>query len=566
MKNFTLFILLFLFGKTGFIFAQPNCAAGTATETLNTTNAKITLSSTGIWAYDPSGNTAYEWPYSEDIPIDGPGIISAGNFWMGGYDNGGNLHMSGKTYGQGNDNGFWPGPINSNTLTTNEEDCANWDKLFKVTQSEIESFLSDYNDNDQLDDPIPESILGWPANGNVHFVDIHGFDLPETNSNLAPYYDENGDAEYNPLDGDYPQIKCADQAVWWVFNDLGNAGFLNTDPIGVEVQIMAYAYESSSSNIANTSFYDIKTIYRRDEALNDVYMGLWMDTDLGCPYDDYLGVVPEENLVYVYNADAVDGQSGLNCQGISTYGQEPPMVGIKMLRGPLDQFGGDIDTISSFIALPDESTPLPPSPTYAFEYYRVMSGIRADGAPYLNPNNEITKFLYSGNPANANQWSMCSEETSISDQRFFMSVGPVDYFLPGSTNLMTFSVTVQPQPSMPCPDVADLINDTNLHLWTFNNPGDYCDMTVNTNEVLTKEIGLSVFPNPATDFINFRLSEEENFTTIRLYRMDGQLVRKEENLKDDNVKIAREDLATGTYIYQIQTQAGVSVSGKFLLE
>ncbi len=566
MKNFTLIIFLILFGKANFINAQPNCAAGTATETLNTTNAKITLSSTGIWAFDPSGSTSYEWPYNEDIPIEGPGLISTGNFWMGGYDDGLNLKMAGKLYGQGDNNGFWPGPIHSNTLTTNNEDCANWDKLFKVTQSEIESFLADYNDNNQLDDPIPANILGWPAMNNAHFFDIHGFDLPVTDSGLAPFYDMDGNNIYDPMAGDYPQIKCADQAVWWVFNDIGNTSFLNIDPIGVEVQILAYAYESASSNIANTSFYDIKTIHRGEEALNDVYMGLWIDPNLGCPYDDYLGVVPEENLVYVYNADAVDGQSGLSCQGISTYGQEPPMVGIKMLRGPLDQFGGDIDTISSFIALPDGSTPVPPNPTQAFEYYRVMSGLRADGAPYLNPNNEITKFLYPGNPANEDQWSMCSEGASISDQRFFLSVGPIDYISPGTTNLMTFSVTVQPQPSMPCPGVTDLINDTNLHLWTFTNPGDYCDMMVGTNAVLTKDIGLSVFPNPASDFINFQLSEEETFATIRLYRMDGQLVTKEENLKNYNVRIFRKDLATGTYVYQIQTKTGASVSGKIILE
>ena len=69
---------------------------------------------------------------------------------------------------------------------------------------------------------------------------------------LAPYYDRDGDGNYNPDNGDNPwyddilgrdDIKCGfdrrislygDETHWWVFNDKGNIHTeTNGDPIGM---------------------------------------------------------------------------------------------------------------------------------------------------------------------------------------------------------------------------------------------------------------------------------------------------------------------------------------------
>ena len=94
--------------------------------------------------------------------------------------------MSGKLYGQDDSNGYWPGPLNEDGSITND-DCNNWDRLFKVNRTDIDNFESDYADNQQLDNPIPESILGWPGKGNPNFSTIHGFELPNTVAGLAPF-------------------------------------------------------------------------------------------------------------------------------------------------------------------------------------------------------------------------------------------------------------------------------------------------------------------------------------------------------------------------------------------
>jgi hypothetical protein len=42
---------------------------------------------------------------------------------------------------------------------------------------------------------IPKFILEWPAHGNL---------ANKEDYYLAPFYDYNGDGNYNPYDGDYP--------------------------------------------------------------------------------------------------------------------------------------------------------------------------------------------------------------------------------------------------------------------------------------------------------------------------------------------------------------------------
>jgi len=193
-----------------------------------------------------------------------------------------------------------------------------------------------------------------------------------------------------------------------------------------------------------------------------------------------------------------------------------------------------------------------------------LTGRKRDVSHYINPANEITNFVYSGNPAEPSEWSMCSEETEPVDSRILMSMGPMR-MLPGQSNLMVFALVVQPQPELPCIDIGDLVDSANLPSPS-NFSNFFCNLTVDTQEENLRSKNLSVFPNPASDQINFQLSVPETFASIRLYTMHGQLVRKENNLQSSKMVLFRNELAAGTYIYQIQTLAGDSVSGKIMLK
>ena len=305
------------------------------------------------------------------------------------------------------------------------------------------------------------------------------------------------------------------------------------------------------------------------EPLDSLYAGIWIDPDLGCPIDDYFGCAPDENLAYVYNSDAVDGFDDGTCNGISTY-EEAPILGLKLLEGPLNDQGERLGMTSLVHYINGGSTPTPPAnigdPFQANEFYKYLTGRKLDGSPYLNPANQPTNFVFSDNPGETPEgWSMCSEEIDPFDFRIVMSMGPMN-LNPGAVNNMTFAVVVQPQPELPCPDISNLIAAADLPVPNNESGNLFCGLTVDTDEVNLLSTNLSVFPNPATDQLNFQLSESESFLSIRLFRMDGQLVRKEENLPSTNIVLSRNDLASGTYFYQVQTQSGNSFSGRVILK
>ena len=82
---------------------------------------------------------------------------------------------------------------------------------------------------------------------------------------------------------------------------------------------------------------------------------------------------------YMYNEDALDGQTGCACpQGVNTYCDEVPILGVDYFRGPLDENGEEIG-MSSFTYYNNGGvgSPAPGTtdPATAQEYYNYLSGL-----------------------------------------------------------------------------------------------------------------------------------------------------------------------------------------------
>ena len=104
----------------------------------------------------------------------------------------------------------------------------------------------------------------------------------------------NGDNLYNPMDGDYPDIK-GDQMSWCVFNDNMTKTETNSDPMLLEVHSSAYVSNCNNSQdalgrlLSYTTFYHFD-VYNRSYSLYDsCYFGVWTDFDLGYAGDDFVG-------------------------------------------------------------------------------------------------------------------------------------------------------------------------------------------------------------------------------------------------------------------------------------
>jgi len=94
----------------------------------------------GDFGWDLS-NGVYLPNYNPVNPSLSPGTIFLGGLWYGGADPAGNLVLKATNYRSDGNTSFYAGPLDPLTGTTEEFTCANWDRHFRVTSTEVNDFL-----------------------------------------------------------------------------------------------------------------------------------------------------------------------------------------------------------------------------------------------------------------------------------------------------------------------------------------------------------------------------------------------------------------------------------------
>lgn len=564
-----------------------DCARATADidQQINNVRARL-LNGGDVWWDGDDGR--YVVP---KVPAGQPEVSSifAGAVWVGGYDPAGNLKMAGMTYGtsQGQTD-FWPGPLDQFTGGTDKTTCTNWDRFFRVYATEIRQHLSLYNralkgEGEYTPDLIPNGVKGWPSKGNPHFVDVWGFELPLTGQGLAGYFDENQDGIYDPLDGDFPVIeieKCTDydqgdlpqypdEMIFWIYNDNGGVHTeTNGDAIQMEIQVQAFAY-ATNDFINDMTFQRYKLINRAIEDIRECYFAMWVDPDLGCHTDDYVGCDTTRSLAFIYNQDAVDGQTGCSCpNGVNTYCTNVPILGIDYFRGPkgnvpLRDSNGEvvldpvtIDTIFVRVELGMSSFTYynnggiggnPPGtndPGSGQEYYNLITGKWRDGSPVVfggngyNTGGRPVKYAFPSVPNcnNPNQcWSMCTAGLGEGDRRTLQATGPM-VLKPGDVNELIVGAVWIPEVDYPCPDISLLLKADDVSQALFDNCFDITDgpdapdldwieMDRQIIAILTNDTDSAVTNNAYERYNELDLSAPATLPRDqRLYRFEGYKV------------------------------------------
>lgn len=358
--------------------------------------------------------------------------IFVGNLWMGGLDPAGNLKVSANQYNQVNQSSYKPGPLDQNTGQAFDDLADLFDRVWSVNRTDILALQEDFLDG-TIDMPIPKDILEWPASGSPFFEGV--FD----NQFCAPFYDNNSDGVYDPLTGDYPVLGnfdgiFPDQMLFAVFNDLQPNSNIQATGLRTEIHLTMYAFNCVDNEAMNHSvFTRHKVINRGVEDLRDFRLGLFIDGDLGCHTDDYIGCDPANQLFYNYNQDPVDGNPGNSCDGgIDPFQTEVPVQSTRFLN----------QEMSKYIAFlnPGVGGPLPQTadPQTAPEFYNYLNGVWRDGTPLTvggtgyNPNSmDETSFIFPGNPNESAEWSMLEENIGSGDWRSLATLA-IDNFSPGS--------------------------------------------------------------------------------------------------------------------------------------
>lgn len=481
-------------GKTASYYksASATCAAASSQVSLNINNVRTTLLNGGDMWWNLN-DARYEVPKVD--PNSGvPSVHSlfAGAVWLGGIDAGGQLKVAAQTYRQsGND--FWPGVLDDQA-NIDDATCLSYDKHWVVYGSEIDAFIADPT-------TIPDNILGWPAKGNQNVRGANGT-LLNIQDDLAPFFDNDGDGLYDPTQGDYPVLNntCgsvyADQMIFWVYNDKGNIhSETGGQAIGVQVGALAFAF-TTTDEVNNMTFYKYDILNKASSPIGQFYMGQWVDADLGCFNNDYVGCDTTLGLGYAYNGTATDPDCASRGYGVSV-----PIVGVDYFEGPFADLGNGIDDdndglidegsngidddADGVIDNPEEREKLGMStftyynndfsitgnPETAVNFYNYMVGFWKDGSPFTSDVEDAyggsvpTKYMFPSDPGGGAfpaSWSECSSGNAPADRRWLQASGPFT-LQPGARNQITIGVVwVQQSSQASCAADIDLLRTADL--------------------------------------------------------------------------------------------------------
>ncbi len=493
---------------------RMSCAQAVRQTDLDINNVRARLLVGGdVWWDGSSGR--YIVPNVQPGEVEVSSIF-AGAVWIGGIDPAGNLKLAAQTYGTSNGGSdFWPGPLTEDG-TVEDEVCAQWDNFFTVTGAEIDLHIAQFQEAqaagiDYDVSLIPEGVRGWPGLGNPFFFDIFGFELPTAEQGLGAFFDVDESGDYNPEFGDYPIIEIRnciepqypDEMKFWIYNDAGNIHTeTGGDAIQMEIQVQAFAY-ATNDELNNMTFNRYKLINRAQESIDSTYFAMWVDADLGCFDDDFIGCDTTRSMMYIYNADAVDGSTGDACTGgVETYGDDIPYLGVDYFRGPLapkvvlpdgtcrnPRIGEPADTIveigmTSFLYYNNGGSgtadPAQVDPTNAVEYYNYLTGSWRDGSLVTFGGSGLggtvpVQFTFPDAPNDNNGWSMCSAGLPEEDRRTIQASGPFRLD-PGQLNELIIGVPWVPSvTSYPCPDIGRLQRADDIAQGLFNSCFDIID-------------------------------------------------------------------------------------------
>jgi hypothetical protein len=589
-KKLLLMLLLFAIANSNKAQAQSvaDCAAPSSKVWLDINNVRAIIHNGGDkWMQRDPQYPGYEVPKGS-----GKHSIYAGGLWIGGLNGSNQLKLAGQTYREhGND--FFPGPLAIGTAQTSAAVCAQYDKHYKITKSEVREFIENLRNPDVQNYTIPEVILNWPAHGNT----AQGY-----SNYLAPFVDVDGNGVYNPLKGDYPGYDfdksgtCEDrlfgqQTIWWVFNDKGNShSQTNGIPIGIEIQAQAFAY-ATNDDIDNATFYYYKLINRSSNSLSQAYFGIWTDGDIGRYTDDYAGCDVERGLGFFYNGTEIDGSGGSG-----DYGAHPPALGIDFLKGPyMDPDGTDnlkgiylgqsingqgfgdgiIDNerfgMERFVSHQSASqggNPAMHEPRNAMDYYNYLIGLWRDSTPmrYGGTGHQsstgtsipIAKFMFPGSSdplgfgtggVQMPPWSEETENYLPWDRRFVMSAGPFT-LEPGGVNSTIIGVLwARDLTGNHMDAVTKLKSADDLAQQLADNC--FLELEVGQKELSKENRNVKLFPNPFSSFTLITFEDKGFAHDIEIYNSSGVLVKTMQNMGGGNIKVEREDIAPGVYFIKV---------------
>jgi hypothetical protein len=542
---------------------------------VDVSNINAAINSDGMLFWDYNINSHFVVPNGSE-----KSTFFANMLNIGGLDSHDSLHYVGHLYANPQP-GFFPGPV------SNVYDSAYRDKFYrtwKVTKADVEYhkthwWLWGYTGT--------EAMQKWPAHGNTSLGQA---------TNLAPFYDFDGDGVYEINHGDYPLIR-GDEALLFIFSDgQDTISYSDGERLGIDVIGMMYAYDCPlDSALWNSIFLNYKIYNRSTETYSKTFVGFWSDMDVGYSDDDFMGCDVERSTYYGYNGDEIDGTGSFN-----SYGAFPPVQSVTILKGPImdadgsdnpagidegiNGFGfGDGTTDNECLGLTNYFqfyrgglTPIP----YAVDdasmlhylwlqsYWQDSTMLYYGDGGWYNDTlayGPSTRFHYPADsdtlhwgtnyvvPNGPSYWTEDTIHNAPFDRRGIGSMGPFT-FAPGEMKEIDLALVFarnfnDPDNRAAIPVMQQRVDSLRKYFKYDYTPCSGSFFSVQQKE--TDNFVFHVFPNPATNLLNFEIANADKNSVVTILDLYGNKIMSRNLNNKMNGSFDISGLSRGMYLISI---------------
>ncbi|MFK7932838.1 MAG: T9SS type A sorting domain-containing protein [Saprospiraceae bacterium] len=565
MKTYLFILSCFPF----FLFAQTpdNCRASTAFRSFSSELVSAGMGTGGdLFLTEDQEHLRVKSNTDEQMmtTIFAAGLVAAG------YNADGNIAAAWSEYGRTSVTfDYAPGYLDLTEGTDDPEKCLNWDRVWYVNGNDIRAHLQEIAAHSAPLTKRPD-LYAYPAQGNPHFLEFAGFNLPNLGRDFAPYYDANGDAIYNPDSGDYPlpanvdRNAVPDEMMWMVFNDYDQPrSNLISEPLGLEIQLTAFRYDCTESALLNrTIFTQHKIINRTSNNIDSLAVGSWIDFDIGHSTDDYLGTAPEINTFYAYNSDENDGRN--NAANFNLIeGTELPVSAVTFLNQSLEYTMPYTPFTTTEPPLPIN---VPRNPASIFNYLngKWYEGSRLTVSGFgFNPDSiNYSNHIFPDNPNDPDGWSAINISYPEGEIRGFASKQFGTLGASGIIRLDQAWSFHQGAGNDHLENVDLMYEQIPMLQQIYNNQfaGLSCVTTAVENTIASVPF-IDIFPNPATDNLTIK-SEDLNIQHIEIIDLQGR-IHWSKNVLTKSVEVKIDNLPAQVYFIKTYTDNGM-VTKRFI--
>lgn len=446
---------------------------------------------------------------------------------------------------------FHPGPLSldGNRQILQGIDSIKFDKVWKVTDTDINNFLAAYyaGGSTFANYTIPQDILTWPVHGPA------GYD-----QNLSDFHDMNGDGIYNPYQGDYPKIKGT-QYLRWIYTD-GNT--LNNYNMGLEIRASMFACSGNTSDspLNRSIFVEYEIINRNPYYYNNLRVGLTNRLSIGCPGNENFRSNAQANAIQKYNSNTYYNQCDESpytphknmVQGvglIDVNNSHNPKLALALLHFK-DSEIGDPPTFSSL-------------DLFSAHYLKWLNGNPFTFGNFgKNPNSTLhSNYMFPGN-SDPNNWGTNgitapyvwtyenynnTQTESLPGLSYDLIVaGPFQLGPHEKIKLAYVFVTTQDS-TLNSEQLLDLNAQQIIELRSqYQNNQFACAASVLDNPTFSTNPA-KVFPNPTNGIIQIQSSSPLN--SIRILNITGTEIMRCTNCKEVNLN----SLRPGIYVMEYET-------------